>query len=80
MHNRFLPIPDTDIRFWWNNIICQEDVMDDILEDIFVYFKDQLLPKKDPEPAVTYNLDFSKVILKQNSHAPELRKRAVGEM
>ncbi len=68
------------MRFWWNKIICQEDVMDEILEDIFVYFKDQLLPKKDPEPAVTYNLDFSQVIPKQNRPIVELRKRAVGEI
>jgi len=49
------------IRFWWNNIICQEDMLDEILEDIFVYFKDKLLPKKELEPAVGYDVDFNKV-------------------
>ena len=57
------------IRFWWNNIISQEDMLDEILEDIFVYFKDKLSPKKDLEPAVGYDVDFYKVISKQGKTA-----------
>lgn len=69
------------IRFWWNNIICQEDMLDEILEDIFVYFKDKLLPEKDSEPAIGYDLDFSKVIPDQNGTAMPFdkdRRKAVG--
>jgi hypothetical protein len=57
------------MRFWWNNIICQDDMLDEILEDIFIYFKDKLLPKKELEPAVGYDVDFYKVIQDQNETA-----------
>ena len=50
------------MRFWWNNCISQEDMIDEILEDVFVYFKDKLCPVEAPEPAIVYDLDFSKVI------------------
>ena len=69
------------IRFWWNNIICQEDMLDEILEDIFIYFKDKLLPKKELEPVVGYDVDFYKVIQKQNDAAESFhknRKKALG--
>jgi hypothetical protein len=69
------------MRFWWNNIICQEDMLEDILEDIFVYFKDKLLPKKDSEPAVNYDVDFSQVIPDQNGTAilfDKDRRKAIG--
>jgi hypothetical protein len=69
------------IRFWWNNIICQEDMLDEILEDIFVYFKDKICPKKDLEPDLGYDVDFYKVISKQNKTAMSFdknRKKAVG--
>ena len=55
------------MRFWWNNLICQEDMLDEILEDIFVYFKDKLCPEKDSEPTIGYDLDFYQVIPKQNT-------------
>jgi hypothetical protein len=57
------------IRFWWNNIICQDDMLNEILEDIFVYFKDKLLPKKDKEPDLSYDVDFNKIIQEQNESA-----------
>ena len=41
-------------------------MMDEIFEDIFVYFKDKLLPEKDLEPAVSYDVDFCKVMTKQS--------------
>ena len=69
------------MKFWWNNIICQEDMLDDILEDIFVYFKDKLLPKKDSEPAINYDVDFYKVIPDQNGTAIPFdkdRRKAIG--
>ena len=69
------------MRFWWNNIICQNDMLDEILEDIFVYFKDKLLPKKELEPAIGYEVDFNKVISKQSKTAMSFdkdRKKALG--
>jgi len=69
------------IRFWWNNIICQEDMLDEILEDIFIYFKDKLLPKKELEPSLGYDVDFYKVISKQSKTAMSFdkdRKKALG--
>ena len=69
------------IRFWWNNIICQEDMLDEMLEDIFVYFKDKLCPKKELEPAVGYDVDFYKVISKQSKPTMSFdknRKKALG--
>ena len=69
------------MRFWWNNIICQNDILDEILEDIFVHFKEKLLPKKELEPAVGYDVDFYKVISKQSKTAMSFdkdRKKALG--
>jgi len=69
------------IRFWWNNIICQNDILDEILEDIFIYFKDKLLPKKELEPTIGYDVDFYKVISKQSKTAMSFdkdRKKALG--
>ena len=34
------------MRFWWNHCIDQADMLDGILEDVFVYFKGKLLPKR----------------------------------
>ena len=40
-------IPFCDLfQFWWSQCIIQEDMMDEILEDIFVRFKDRLCPIK----------------------------------
>jgi hypothetical protein len=69
------------IRFWWNNIICQEDMLDEILEDIFVYFKEKICPIKELEPDVGYDVDFYKVISEQNKTAMSFdkdKKKAVG--
>ena len=69
------------IRFWWNNIICKEDMLDEILEDIFVHFKEKLYPIKDLKPTVGYDVDFYKVIQEQNKAAMcfnKNRKKALG--
>ena len=69
------------IRFWWNNIICQNDILDEILEDIFVHFKEKLLPNKELEPTIGYDVDFYKVISKQSKTAMSFdkdRKKALG--
>ena len=50
------------MRFWWNNCACQKDIIDDVLEDIFVHFKDIMSPKKEEELEPDYELDFSEII------------------
>ena len=55
-------IPYCDLfQFWWNQIIDQQDMMDDILEDIYIYFKDRIQPIKEEAPALEYEIDFSKL-------------------
>lgn len=49
------------MQFWWNRCVCHEYMIDEILEDIFVYFKDKMTPEKKEEPRPHYDLDFSKV-------------------
>ena len=63
-----VPVQDL-IRFWWNRIICQDDMMDEILEDIFIYFKDRLNPKPDKKPEPGYDVDFSQLIPEQQRAA-----------
>lgn len=61
-----VPIEDL-MRFWWDNCIDQADMLDGILEDVFLYFKDKLLPKVEPT-VIRYDVDFAGVI-------PELNRR-----
>jgi hypothetical protein len=60
-----ITIPFQDLfRFWWNNCISQEDIVDEIFEDIYVYFKEKLRPveKEKPEEPIHYDLEFSEII------------------
>ena len=45
-HQIRIPVRDL-IHFWWNRCIDKEEMLDMILEDIFTYFKDTMLPKKE---------------------------------
>ena len=49
------------IQFWWNHCVCHEHMIDEILEDIFVYFKDRLGPEEEEEPEPHYDVDFSEL-------------------
>jgi len=62
-HTIIIPFQDL-FRFWWNNCICQEDIVDEIFEDIYVYFKDKMRPleKEKPEEPIHYDLEFSEII------------------
>jgi len=51
------------MRFWWNVCIDQEDMLDDIFEDIFTYFKDKLKPQEKEEPTPEHDIDFDKVFM-----------------
>jgi hypothetical protein len=43
--NLAIPIKDI-VRYWWNRIADQEAVLEGILEDIMVHYKDGLLPEE----------------------------------
>lgn len=46
------------IRFWWNNCISKEDMLDLIFEDIFCYFKNKMIPEqKEPEIDLSIKTD-----------------------
>jgi hypothetical protein len=47
---RRLAVPVKDLaRYWWNNCVEQETVLDDIFEDILDYHKDRMLPQAKPK-------------------------------
>jgi hypothetical protein len=45
-------------RFWWDRCVSKELVVDDVLEEIFEYFKEQMRPAKEEEPEMDLTLDF----------------------
>ena len=63
-HHLRIPIQDL-IRFWWNNCIDIEEMLEDIFEDIFCYFKDKMLPK---EEKVEFDLSINtnELVLPEN--------------
>jgi len=48
-------------RFWWDNCITKELVVEEVLGDIFEYFADQMKPMESDEMDLT--LDFEQVSL-----------------
>ena len=56
-----IPVQDI-IRFWWNQCIDRECMLDVIFEDIFSYFKDKMILK--PEvPEVDLSIDAKQLRL-----------------
>lgn len=54
-----LKIPFHDLfRFWWNRCVEKELVVDDILDEIFEYFKELMRPPKEEEPEMEMTVDF----------------------
>ena len=49
-------------RFWWNNCITKELVVEEILGDIFEYFADQMKPVMESDE-MDLTLDFDQVSL-----------------
>ena len=49
-------------RFWWNNCITKELVVEEILGDIFEYFADQMKPMRESDE-MDLTLDFEQVSL-----------------
>ena len=68
-------IPYCDLfQFWWDQIIDQQDMMDMILEDIFIYFKGRLQPVKEEPPAPGCKIDFSNLSIPHTKVASSSRK------
>ena len=45
-----IPIKDL-VRYWWDNIACQDCLLEEIFDDILIHFKDKINPKQ-PEEAI----------------------------
>jgi hypothetical protein len=59
-----LKIPFHDLfRFWWNRCVSKELVVDEVLEDIFEYFKERMRPPQEEEPEMDMTLNFEEEIL-----------------
>jgi hypothetical protein len=58
-----LKIPFNDLfRFWWNRCVDKELAVDNVLEEIFEYFKEQMRPpmeeqEEEPEMSMTVNFE-----------------------
>jgi len=50
-------------RFWWNRCVQQEEVVDEILEDIFTYFTAFMQPLRKEEPRMDLSVDFDQLPL-----------------
>jgi len=50
------------IRFWWNNCIDREEMLEDIFEDVFCYFKDKMLPERE-EPKINLTIKTDELLL-----------------
>jgi hypothetical protein len=63
-HRLKIPLQDL-IRFWWNNCISREEMLEDIFEDIFCYFKDKMLPKEE-KVKIDLSIKTDELILPEN--------------
>ena len=50
-------------RFWWNHCIDQYLFVDEILEDIYDYFTEQMRPQEKEKESMDLTLDFGKLPL-----------------
>ena len=61
-----LKIPFQDLfRFWWNQCVEKEAVVDEILEDIFDYFTDQMRPPEKEKDSMDLIVDFGQLQMDQ---------------
>jgi hypothetical protein len=51
------------VRYWWNNIVDQEDILFEILDGIMTIFKDRMLPPQPEEEPPDYSDAFDDVPL-----------------
>ncbi|MFH1931925.1 MAG: hypothetical protein ABIN18_10105 [Pseudomonadota bacterium] len=61
-----LKIPLQDLfSFWWNRCVEKEAVVDEILEDIFDYFTDQMRPPEKKKESMDLIVDFGQLQMDQ---------------
>jgi hypothetical protein len=61
-----LKIPLQDLfSFWWNRCVEKEAVVDEILEDIFDYFTDQMRPPEKEKEEMDLVVDFGQLQMDQ---------------
>ena len=61
-----LKIPLQDLFcFWWNRCVEKEAVVDEILEDIFDYFTDQMRPPEMEKESMDLIVDFGQLQMDQ---------------
>jgi len=59
-----LKIPFQDLfRFWWERCVERKLVLDEVLEDIFAYFTEQMRPPQEDDEQIALNLDFNQMNL-----------------
>lgn len=59
-----LKIPVQDLfSFWWNRCIDQYLALDEILEDIYQYFTEQMRPCQEEQERIDLTLDFGQMQL-----------------
>ena len=60
---RGLVVPLKDlVRYWWNNCVERELVLEDIFEDILEHYKDRMLPPEEPKERADISDAFDGVL------------------
>jgi hypothetical protein len=60
--NLGIPLKDL-VRFWWNNVADQEDMLFEIFDGIMTYYSAKLFPKEQEEVQPDYADAFDKVLV-----------------
>lgn len=64
-----LKITTNDLfRFWWNRCVDQSIVLDDVLEDIYSYFTEQMRPPEIEKDPLDMTIHFDQLSLFENDH------------
>ncbi len=50
-------------RFWWNRCIEKDLFLDEVLEDIFTYFTEQMRPPQEEKEQMDLTIDFEQLSL-----------------
>ena len=57
-----ITLPDL-FQFWWNRCVVQEYVVDEILEDIYDYFTEELRPPREEPEEMDLTIQFDQIPL-----------------
>jgi hypothetical protein len=64
-----LKITTNDLfRFWWNRCVDQQIVFEDVLEDIYSYFTEQMRPPEKEKEPMDMTINFGKLSLFEDDH------------